>query len=119
MKEEATEKEVIYLQQSYVNSKGVIVHALIEVVDDSPAAVLERKMDGTQAERKFMAMGQSMVPLAGMPSPCPIQFQFQIPGASIEEAFANLPDAFKKAEGEAQIQARSDHRKQQLANIMQ
>jgi hypothetical protein len=106
---EATEKELIYLQQSYVNSKGVIVHAL-QAVGPVPEG---------EPVTKFMAVAQSFVALAGMPSPCPIQFQFQIPGNTIEEAFANLPEAFKKAEGEAQIQARSEHRKRQLANLTQ
>jgi hypothetical protein len=103
------EKEVIYLQQSYVSSKGVIVHALLAVgpVPEGEPVV------------KFMAMAESMVALAGMPGPVPIKFQFQIPGNHIEEAFANLPEAFKKAEGEAQIQARAEHRKRQLANLMQ
>lgn len=109
MKEEATEKEVIYLQQSYVSSKGVIVHAL-HAVGPVPEG---------DPVTKFMAMAQSVVPLAGMPGPVPIQFQFQIPGSTVEEAFANLPEAFKKAEGEAHIRARAEHRKRQLANIMQ
>lgn len=106
---EVIEKEVIYLQQSYVNSKGVIIHALFS----------EPREEGQKIEKKFMAMGQTMVALAGMPGPVPCQFQFQIPGATIEEAFINFAAAFEKASGEAQVQARSDHRKRQLSNIMQ
>lgn len=109
MKEEATEKEVIYLQQSYVNSKGVIVHTL-QAVGPVPEGELDTK---------YMAMAQSHVMLQGHPAPCPIQFQFQIPGNTIEDAFANLPDAFKKAEGEAQAQARSEHRKRLIGNLVQ
>lgn len=106
---EATEKEVIYLQQSYVNSKGMIIHALIPEAGEN-----------TEPEPpKYMAMGQHYVGLAGQPQPVPIQFQFQIPAATIREAFANCPAAFEQAKKEAEVRARSDHRKRQLANLVQ
>lgn len=72
-----------------------------------------------EPEQKFMAMGQAHVSLPNYPTPCPIQFQFQIPGRTITEAFANFAAAFEKASGEAQAQARSEHRKRQLTNLIQ
>jgi hypothetical protein len=106
---EATEKEVIYLQQSYVNSKGMIIHAL-QAVGPVPEG---------EPVVKFMAMGQKQIPLQGMPGPVPIQFQFQIPGNNIEGAFANFAAAFEKGGQEAEVQARAEHRKRLIANLVQ
>lgn len=74
---------MIYLQQTFVNDKGLCIHSLIstqpEKQEDDTVAIIV----------KYLAMGQVNVALQGLPGPVPVSFQFQVPGSTIEEAYTS------------------------------
>lgn len=96
---------MIYLRQTWVNDEGVIIHSKL------PAELDE---EGNAPPPVFFAVAQGTAPVGGQI--IPVQFQFDIPGATITDAFANYPAALEEAKAAVLKKAGEEHRKALLMN---
>lgn len=95
---------MIYLQQTWVNDSGTVIYSRLPATSEPD----------TFPAPSFFALAQGMVPVGGPGQMAPIQIQFQIPGATVEEAFANYPAALETARKEAVTKAQAEYRKAML-----
>ena len=97
---------MIYRITQFVDDKGRTIFARTATVDGIESVTFE-----TGGALTFLDNGQ----------PAEYPFQFKIPGATIEEAFANADEAFVQARSEAEVRLKAEieaHKRQQLQQIL-
>lgn len=107
---ERSGQKMIYKQEIFIDDAGVIIHR------DTPHNDGITITNGPPIAR-FHAVGIIRFVLPNG-QPAQVQFKADIPGDTVEEAYANFPEAFKAAEEKCKEETRSQLAQQAIGSII-